>query len=136
MSGVWKITPTDADAIRTAHESGAKVSDLAAQYGVSAATIYNHLRPKARVQPPASRVTAVTAIPYPDATKGYVPRSCNVDRCGQPPAADLAPLPLVVYGTDIAMVEVCSWHCLSRHAIRRELAGGDTAPDPSREPAA
>lgn len=129
----WKLIPEEIANIREARRNGESVADLAEQYGVSRQSIYSHLGAAAtkarRQQPPRSRVTvaAEQSHPYRDSTFGYIPRSCADDRCGQPPARGEATLPLVVYGADLAAVEICSWHCLSRHAIHRELAGGDAA---------
>jgi predicted transcriptional regulator len=131
MRGFWKLTPADSEAIRQARAAGESVTDLAALYGVSEATIRNHLKPKARVQPPSSRVTTDVrdSRPYRDSTYGYVPRDCGQDRCGQPQQAGRPRrgwVQLKRAGDDVAPW-FCSLHCLSRYAIHRELAGEDVA---------
>lgn len=126
----WKLSPADKDAIRSAYEAGTPVPELADRYDVSTSTIYKTVQhtPR-RVQPARARVTASSQEqrPYRDSTHGYVPSLCGNERCGQSPPRGEASLALVVYGGQVPAVEVCSWHCLSRHAIHRELAGGDAA---------
>lgn len=120
--------------IREAHAAGTSVADLAAQYDVSRTAIYNVLaRPQSRrMQTPTSRVTAADAesIPYPDATKGYIPMPCNQPACGQPQEGPGHPrrgwVQLKRAG-EVITLWFCSFHCVSRYAIRRELAGADAA---------
>lgn len=70
-------------------------------------------------------------ITYPDATKGYVPAACGVERCGDERRTAGA-LPRGWVRTNEQGEHPrwhCSWHCASRYAIRRELGGFTWAPE-------
>jgi hypothetical protein len=134
MSRPAKLSSADVDNIRRAKAAGARVADLAAQYGVSEVAIYNRLngtrsRPRTAAPRPATRRTASTPggeqRPYPQLHTGYIPHLCEQLRCGQPAQPGRPSLRLVVYGAEQPALEFCSWHCLSRHAIHHELNGAD-----------
>lgn len=138
MSRPWKLSPGDKDAIRAAHASGTRVADLAARYDVSTATIYTTVGPSKQRAPgrphqlPSHRVTfeAEQTRPYRDSTHGYVPMPCGQDACGRPQEGSGHPrrgwVQLKRAGEAVTPW-FCSFHCVSRYAIHRELAGADAA---------
>lgn len=81
---------------------------------------------------PAAKAAAVSAfkdaqITYRGATFGYYPPLCEKPHCGTDHASPVDAMPIVVTDHRVRghLRRFCSWHCLSRHAIRAELAGGD-----------
>jgi hypothetical protein len=141
-----KLSATDLDDIRQARTDGVPVADLAEKYGVTREAIYARFRIEPRPAPrgpqpapaptPAARRTATRPVrraapapeqrAYPELRKGYIPRPCDEPRCGHPTNPEHGvQLSLLVYGPEQIAVEFCSWHCLSRHALHHELAGGD-----------
>lgn len=110
MSAPLKLTAEQDEEIRRLYAAGSKVAELAEKYGVSEPTIYKRVRPP---KPPKPRTPVIPSL-------------CGRDDCGSVSTAATPTLPVIAGRHDEDSRGFCSWHCLSRHAIRCELAGGDT----------
>lgn len=80
------------------------------------------------IKPVVASAFKEAQITHRGATFGYYPPPCDKPQCGTDDASPVDVLPIVV--TDVRVrgkrfLRFCTWHCLSRHAIRAELAGGD-----------
>ena len=133
------LTEEQDEQIRAAYLDGTPTSVLAREYEVSIPTIRNRIkglrRPDRPEKTPAASPPARPRQPleHPAViatrrTRGRVAEqhTCTDVLCGQPIPVSDAPTHDIVIATRTpvpARRQFCSWHCASRHCIRRELDG-------------